>query len=211
MATIAAWVFLWPLFWLAFFVVAIACTSNEKPTLAAMILVGGLAVMWFITGDNPFAWILDNKGKVIIAALAWIPIGVGWSIFQWRRFGHEKVEDDRQEWESWLRRRAEAEKEFGTLVDWERNFPMPPIEAPAVLENKYRFTNWIMWWPMSVLWFLIADVTKYIRDEILRMFGGLYARIMAGIYGNLLADIEAHKAQMEAARKTQDPPVVKPV
>ncbi len=48
---------------------------------------------------------------------------------------------------------------------------------PQASENKASIVLWMMYWPLSVLWYLLADVLSNFAEWVYDHFGGLFQRV----------------------------------
>jgi hypothetical protein len=99
-----------------------------------------LAVVFFIDKRFSFndltTFVKNNSGYVISGAIVYVMVGILWSLIKWKWYCREKYEY------------------------WARNgYSMTSILATS---NKARITAWMIWWPVSMSWFLLHDpITKF--------------------------------------------------
>lgn len=55
-------------------------------------------------------------------------------------------------------------------------------EQPDWTDNKGRITGWMLWWPFSMVSYVIGDLLADIIRWVQNLFGGIYQRIAARHY-----------------------------
>jgi len=113
-------------------------------------LVVFLAVYYVFTKDLTFkgsiTWIADNWIMFICFVFLYITAGVFWALLKWKWY---------------------CTKVF-------RKFNVPERDATwylSVRSNKGRITAWMMWWPLSLGWWLV-------NDPITRLYNYIYERLV---------------------------------
>jgi len=184
-------------FWavLATFVTAFCFVVGDKGILAAVpfILLG--VVLWFLPDtEGGLDWVIANRTFFYYAGAVYFPIGLGWGIFKWWIFAHDKKAELLEKLSDWKqdflrdKRNKEAyltkvQNEVGDLAEgnlntaihnldrfkWE-NFYQDKLDRynfpPKIIDHKADFIRWLSWWPFSVTQFVCADFLRRIAQQI---------------------------------------------
>lgn len=136
--------------------IAIGFEHNEAHgwTVFALIIIAGMAFFMF-----NLTWT-----QIGIVAAAWIPVGLIWSFWRWKRHVSNTVRKVRNEELS---------------IDRGKRDIMPS-------GNVDKITYWVLAWPFSLVEMLLGDIIDIVQSMIRSVFRGTYARISA----NGLAEIE---------------------
>lgn len=92
----------------------------------------------------------ENSGLIVTIAMGYILVGVMWSIFKWKKYCVNYYSGDRPEYFS-------------------NGLYIRKLYASS---NKARITGWMIWWPTSLVWWLI-------HDPITRFYNFLYDSLIA--------------------------------
>lgn len=131
-------------FWLlsVIAVILIVATTEveDSNSWGYVILIGTLCLMYFFGNkqsfNETFSYIAQNPGVIILTTLAYLALGVVWSLVKWY---------------AWLKARVAKAK---------ANNSMYYASQYQVSENKERIVNWMMYWPFSAFWTLIDEPVK---------------------------------------------------
>lgn len=146
-------------FWLLLTVVSIAfiaCVENDHytfPTIVALILA---IVYWKPISNFSISW-----KAFAIALVAYVVIGVVWSIFRWVRYVKEETDEYKKD-----------PTEY-TLSSLKNNL--------KVTNNKSRITGWIAYWPWSLLWNITGDFFKMLSENLQGVYQKIADRALAGV------------------------------
>lgn len=135
--------------WLVVAILAVLLLfASHWDSLAASfwLLVIGLAILQVVTIANPLGWVKAHPYTVLAIAGAYLPVGVGWSIFRWRNVLAKAADLLRAEKASW---RPSA---YATWNDYVRS------SLPSATRNKSRIVGWIGYWPFSMADYLFFDM-----------------------------------------------------
>lgn len=125
-----------------------------------------LALLYFLGNANDFnelgKWILANPVLSILTLVAYLLIGVVWSLFKWTFYVKS------------LKRKH--------IKSSESKFYAPKVEVEY---NRTRILGWMMYWPLSSVWTIINDPIKRVFTEILEKTTGLYDKIAMRILSDL--------------------------
>jgi len=149
-------------FWgivLALFILAIICSEQETPEIAALVWVLFLGGCWYY-GKLDFHYLLSHAYVIIIYAVLYVVAGIIWSFFKWDRFcAKERV------------RFEEDKKKYRTVDILIENY------LPLALNNKHKFFTWIILWWASAFWYIFSDLIQDVVDFVVRKFARIYDMI----------------------------------
>ncbi|OGZ08281.1 MAG: hypothetical protein A3C93_05185 [Candidatus Lloydbacteria bacterium RIFCSPHIGHO2_02_FULL_54_17] len=183
--------------------------EDSEETMAGARMVGSIVlfgVMLFLLnwGGLPL-WTLVKAHalEVGISAIAFVAIGVMWSLWKFRLFAQRCKAEIMRVVESFCRDKKLDAKAVLTEVDgkpqltlekkhaedWERHFRSnrggrlassgATAESPEVTfaRNKERITLWILFWPASALRGLFSDLLAQALDMLIMSMQGIYKKI----------------------------------
>jgi hypothetical protein len=167
METIAAWWFIvvgswWTLLFMGVFVFWLVHEESD-----------GWAILWLLVASALAFHIFSLDLKTFLMYLvAYIPVGVGWSFYRWKRFCNKEVDEYNE-------RKADHGHEQGgsQLAEWEdRNFrSLENKLAPS--NNITRLVQWIIVWPFSVIDNVLGDIYDMIVQLVKKHLINLYTKI----------------------------------
>lgn len=214
-AAIAAMLFaigLWELFvfgGVAFWLLVICATilvwyfeDNDEsgPGIFGTVLVTLLILQFF--GDiKIFTWIGGHPWRAILYITLYLPVGILWSGFKYYRVHREYARAHGQEAKALLLQFL-RDKKLQSLKDAPENIKEEwkhilesgrydnTIIAPKPTLRQYwdRIGHWILYWPVSALWYLLGDLIKDILRFIKENLRGFYTNIEKIAYRGLLDD-----------------------
>lgn len=160
---------------LAFFIMI--CAATENLGVAILLVIGALVGAWWFHGFNVFLWIYANPGLFLTGIAVYFVAGILWSFFKWDLYCSEQA----------ARAKEEIKNIRSSLVDSANPFHIDPKQAerriktlsepPVAMENKYRFTTWIVLWWASILAFVFDDFFDWLIKNFLTLFGRVYQSI----------------------------------
>lgn len=196
----------WPFFWVIFATLATILSVvviNEKGILSSALSLGVLVMLaskWQSILTNPFPLIAGVGGYLILGLL--------WSRFKWSRFLSEKfdkfqvaiqsfmktgnLDKDKllalkgsalEEYKNEVRNRS-GERfagEYSAKTVSEFNASL----APKAVTNKASIVMWIAYWPVTVFWYLCADIITDIGRGLYRMVGGHFQKMSTEKFNSL--------------------------
>jgi len=138
-------------------IIAVLFDHNEAKGWVVFVALVAAVLAWSVFGAT---W-----QQLLIVAGAWIPIGIAWSIWRWRRHCSKVVTKF---------------KESGAVHP--DTYTTSKID-PA--NSKSTIVYWIIAWPISVIEMSIGDLIDVIGVLVTQVFKGTYARISASALRDL--------------------------
>ena len=112
--------------------------------------------------------ILDiNTKYLIISGILYIPLGVAWSIYRWKRHCSSVMKDYDLD-----------VKMAGCELDGYQKSGF--IDRLKASNNVTKIVNWVIVWPFSLLDNLIGDIIDFVTQMIKKHLIGIYNKISAG-------------------------------
>lgn len=148
--------------------------ANDSFAAAFWFTVIGLALLQFVSIADPWSWASSHPYTLAIAAAAYIPIGIGWSLFRWWKLLQKSAERVRKEKPTW--------KPFGAYSKWEDYVKR---SLPNASVNKNRIICWITYWPFSAAAYLLLDLLDDIGDWIYTKLSGFYQSMVDRVAASL--------------------------
>jgi membrane protein implicated in regulation of membrane protease activity len=161
-------------FWLLVVLASIIYTAaieNEKYFLAIFTTLLGVVLYHK-------ALLALNWQHILIVAAVYGLLGGAWSVWRWRRYVQQAVDDFKEENEIDAGSREQAERR-------QRAFDHFKSHDVNVSQHKSLITGWIALWPWSFLWNITGDFFKAIRDFL----RGIYENITKSAVTKLENDL----------------------
>lgn len=133
--------------------------EHGKNALAGISVLITLALLYWIGGMNPFIYIIEHPFGTISLIVAYLAIGIVWSIFRLDRLAKK-----------WRR----AWDESSEAYDRRRLFN----ERPSVKNNKEKIVTWMAFWPLSALWWALADLVVDLMNTIYEMMSATFTKVI---------------------------------
>lgn len=195
---IASLVWFWPVLIVAFLLLWIF-SENEKGfgTFLLTAVVGYLIYL-------KWPAVLDLSWKQYVGiVVGYLAVGTLWTVFKWHRFGAKAVERivtirdgvlsrlklepgyftasnavniTPDQSEEYATRLAQGIAQVHERNDWQVAIKQA---VPTPEKHKATIALWGIYWPTSVLWFLLNDFVNAVATFLVNRMGGLYKRITA--------------------------------
>lgn len=115
-----------------------------------------------------FYIILDiNTKYLIISSILYIPLGIAWSIYRWKRHCSSVMEDYD----------IDVKLAGCELDSYQKGRFIDRLKAS---NNITKIVNWVIVWPFSLLDNLIGDIIDFVTQVIKKHLIGIYNKISAG-------------------------------
>lgn len=185
--------------------IELICVAKENSIAATFFLIAGTATLLYLGNGNPlFDWLSASWWNAGISVAAYLPIGIVYSIWRW--YAYVGKHNDRVV-ELFLRQRKETHKDV--LNDPEKTAKLVgylETERPRASEAKQKISTWIVYWPISLLWYLLSDVILDVLDWTARQLKALGEWIYSKLFGIYRAVFKrrTQKTLDDLARKAND-------
>lgn len=143
--------------------------------------------MWVFSGFQYVVYvdIWQNPIPFFFGVLAYLVIGIGWSVFKWWTYlNTEEVKKKALVYLASKQKRNPHDNpdpytKQSLLTD--RYSPLSPLEAT----NYSRLMRWLAWWPISVLSTLFRELVVKLFENIFNWVKGIYVNISRKVVDNL--------------------------
>lgn len=155
------------------FIVAFACEHYDNSGGATIftLFIGGVAYMLF--GLSPV-----EMGYI---ALAWIPVGLCWSFWRWRRVCSDKVAEFTKAITSHTELRSNSphfnDNGLDEIEKYQNEARLSLAESINPKRHTSRITYWIVSWPFSFLETILGDLISMVTGLVTTTFKQTYQRI----------------------------------
>ena len=143
---------------------AIVVENNESHKFAAFLtlVIGFVAWQFFGIPDQ----------IMIYAAVAFVPIGLAWSIWRWKVYCKEKVEHY-----SNINRRSPKD---------DPRYSKEEILAELELyRHTDKLVSWVLAWPVSVIERMLGDIVRIVKTIVVEWCGNIYKKIASSAVDGL--------------------------
>lgn len=147
-------------FWIIVGVLAAALTTaTEKEDFgwSTILAIVTLVVMQLFSDAQPFPWVFQHIGGVLIGIVGYAAAGGLWSIVKWWLFVLDAARD---------------------AAKWANKNP----ERPRVSSNKWRIVAWVIYWPASVLGTILNNFVSRIAHAVYDLLAKTYQRIVDNVW-----------------------------
>jgi hypothetical protein len=151
--------------------------AKDSFAAAFWFTVIGLALLQFVTIADPLSWVKAHPYAIGIGAAAYLPIGVGWSLFRWWKILQKAAVEIRKEKGNW------SPSNYWSSWDSYVKYHLPSASA-----NKERIVCWITYWPFSAAAYLLIDLLYDIGDWIYTKLSGFYQSMVDRVAASLSGD-----------------------
>lgn len=172
---------------LLFFLIGI--TESEAFYGLPVALIATFATLYYAFGVNPLPFISANIPLIVCGSIVYLAIGIIWSIFSW--FLYTRSMSDKVE-EAWDKFKAISANEHRTIESLKSEFlnshyynPLHRSGVSLSNDNNWKIANWIVMWPISIVWKFVRAFTIDFSKLVLSIFGRLYDKISNSVTNKL--------------------------
>jgi len=163
---------------------------DDEDTLSGIIWLSVFfcaANVLFGAGTIALEWMFQNPVHVLCAVGGYLSLGVGWCLFRWyslvRRarelYKKLAVEGGAQQLRSDVKHYISSRWPYKTRRGNEFNF------RPRCNDYKARITNWIAYWPLSVIWVGIREWVRDLLNMVYNSIAGLLERVSVSTWNGV--------------------------
>ncbi|MFM2374020.1 MAG: hypothetical protein RLZZ234_15 [Candidatus Parcubacteria bacterium] len=148
-------------FWPALIVLVEMCAltafvAHDRGGFATISVIVTLVLLQWL-GYPVISFVWQNPLTVVVWVLGYLALGISYSFFKWDR----------------------------TVAKWRREYDESPkskqdhmwSRRPVASARKDRILGWMMFWPWSFFWWVVADFVKELFLSIYKHLGGLYDKV----------------------------------
>lgn len=100
----------------------------------------------------------------------YVAIGIFWSFFKWGQFAKRSFKKYQEDLAYHMKHSPSS---------------TPPIQEdyrPYASKNKAQLTSWILWWPFSILRYILGNLVRDFFNLLITKLGGAYDRITLSFF-----------------------------
>jgi len=152
----------------------LVAVNGDDFTVPTFLTAGLLAVFTFFNGfSNTVSLITGNWVYLIIGAICYLSAGVLWSFFKWDRYIKGEVERLKKNWDY-----QTSKSEYQKSPIFENTFEKYAEDNLTVAsERKSAIATWIMFFPVSMVLYVIGDFLREFVNWVVKYFGKVYTAI----------------------------------
>lgn len=190
MALVIGGFWFWALIVLAFGLITFFVEHDRKSNgwLALMAACGGLWVFLAAQGWSNWKAILEfateNPGQLIGLCVAYISVGLLWSMYKWSRF----VNRSKQKALKYVKSSYD-----GSIDPWNR--------APKASDHMEDILMWMSYWPFSIWWRFLQDPVRWIFVKVYEFFEFQFDQISESRFKEVNEMSKQKMAQHAASKK----------
>jgi len=144
----------------------------------------GWAILWMVAlGAIIYHIFRIDTMTLLIGAGAYIPIGIFWSFYRWKRFCNTKVNDYNER--KTARLAVDEVEAVQQLAHWEERNLDSLKDQVSPGNNITRLVNWIIIWPFSVVENVLGDLYDMVVDLVKVHLINLYTKISSNALNNV--------------------------
>ncbi len=182
------------IFTLIFIIIAIICEEHDSFEFAIVLLVLYSLAIQFFAKINIFKWIIENPIHLLWIIPGYILFGIIWSWVKWGLLLNKIAKKTEEKWEDFLKDK-ELPKDTKTISkklheEWKSQIRYG-YERPVFKESKKKISVWVMYWPISIIWYLLNNLIKDLINRIVVQFRKVYE----GIANNAFKEIDNIKIE----------------
>lgn len=134
----------------------------------------GWAIFWLIVGAGLAYFTFEVDGKTLLMYIAaYIPVGLVWSFFRWKRYCNRKVDKFND-----FKQMCTAE---GSDVSFDEKRRLEALRKEVDPTNNIsKVVQWIIIWPFSLIDNILGDVYDMLVNLVRKHLISLYRRISDG-------------------------------
>lgn len=181
--------------------IAVLLEFEKEGWATTMFSIGSALVLWTYKADI-FGFIMENTTQVICFSLAYIVVGLGYSLLKWKNYIGRKVDKYEEikmtflkekgpivdNWKEWTNKLRNLLSVYISEGDTAEVIALKVI--PQAKEKKSLIVSWISYWPMSFGATLLNNPVRRFFEWIYSLVSGIYDKIGASAANRIAAGIE---------------------
>lgn len=175
-----------------------ALSINRKDFAAICSLIVYIAVLTVLGNMHPFSFIANNWLFCLIALGAYVAVGIVWGFVKWFFFLRKYKEYVDHSFNQFVESKnipAEEIKSEKTkssfshyFANYQRHSRLSEFKTdwdssilrvvPRASDYSSRISNWMMFWPISIIWSILDDLLINMWREIYNFFSGIHDKMV---------------------------------
>jgi hypothetical protein len=162
------------------FGVLVAITSSEKPLSALVFFIVSWTAITFLSGTNPFNYVVDHAGDIFVWIGVYLLIGVAYAYAKWTWFYlpspyvQTKITETFNAFKShWSRTFSDTKTNDELIEEFVKSSHYPF----GLNKDKWKISTWVIWWPINLFWNMLDDVMIKVWEWFSSALSGSFASI----------------------------------
>lgn len=169
----------------------IYCLEDESPGYAFVTTIAFIILIQFCSDFSFPTWLNLNTGAFIKWGLAYIAIGVGYSVLKYIMYLTDRKRDFDREFSKFLHnKKLDAKTSIDTLPEefkyacfrWMKE-NLGYSTLPTLTTSTKHIVFWMGYWPWSAFWTILNNPLKWIFEYFKDMLSGLFRRLHQRLVG----------------------------
>jgi hypothetical protein len=163
--------------------ILLGITTHTYPTPS---LLGNLPTDIILIVGGIFTWIITHRLILGIGIAIYLVLGAIWSIVKWWFYLHDELERVQENSKYDIAILEKLNNAPSGLEERNRILSSVKSRVPKASENKTTITNWMIFWPFSMLYSLYADILCKLFNRIYQALQRVYDKITASVFRDII-------------------------
>ena len=152
------------------------------------------ACLQYLGGVDILNYVTSHPLAVCLAVLGYLLAGMTWSVIRWYIFCRDQLRQYNTLKSDFLKEKGLSETKLvpeELRSDWLLRLESyrQISYAPSVRDHKNQIIGWMAFWVISMIWFFINDLVKWIFKEIYHFISGFLQRIADNVFADIYEDL----------------------
>ena len=169
------------IFLLVVLVVGIVAAESNNWSFTTATVISTFVALELFFGVAVWATIVANPLTILLFTFIYIAVGAAYTaIWRWPVALRDRANDIQSSYDSYL-----ANNKDHTKDDFMNSYVYAKYTASA---NKASLANWVLAWPLSLLWELARKPAIWVWNTTYDVLGNLFERVGKRVSANILKD-----------------------
>jgi uncharacterized membrane protein len=169
------------IFLLVVLVVGIVAAESNNWSFTTATVISTFVALELFFGVAVWATIVANPLTILLFTFIYIAVGAAYTaIWRWPVALRDRANDIQSSYDSYL-----ANNKDHTKYDFMNSYVYAKYTASA---NKASLANWVLAWPLSLLWELARKPAIWVWNTTYDVLGNLFERVGKRVSANILKD-----------------------
>lgn len=172
------------------FIILIALVENEKTVTSAITTILYFLFLQFFVQVNVVKFVFEHPLKSLIIVSSYFALGFIWSFVKWAIFVNKKAIEYKKKRMDFLEKNdiklVTVDTPIPTILreKWQRQIGFG-YEKPKLEQSIKTVSNWVIYWPTSLIWSLLNDFIKKTVNIVIFRIRSLYNLITANAFKSI--------------------------
>lgn len=169
------------IFLLVVLAIGILAAESDNWVFTTATFITTLASLDFFFGVAIWATIVANPLTILLFTFIYVAIGAAYTaIWRWPVALRDSAEDIKDSYDDYIKKHQGHTKE-----DFMASYSYSKYTASS---NKSSLANWVLAWPLSLIWELARKPAIWIWNTSYEVLGKLFERVGKRVSANILKD-----------------------